>query len=1094
MRPSDPHLQRVRDRVRRRVELGGGLESTVPTPGPTPLEVLHVDRAREELEGLGDIGGLSVAVDDLKRVDLPDTEARLLGGGEVGPTELVAYEAIVLGKEYPVFRVRSDAAVFVPEDVAALPLPVQARLGDVALADRLKRVFQGVARLDLTGLGAPYAGTAFVVGPDRLLTNRHVAELFAYGQGRAITLAASYRPRGAFGHELAPGEAGAPQDLAGETVPVTGVEWIHPYWDAALVRVEAGWLAARGRAELVLEAEEPTATVDRAVAVVGYPAFKHTNLASYNDLQRVVFRNVFEVKRFQPGVVTALGDAVYGGGVKRRVLQYDSSTLGGNSGSAVVDLATGRVLGLHFYGDPSRANYAVPAWELARDRIVRTHVVFSALLPAGAPRAAWDAEWGEAPAAEPPAAPDGGGPQGLVAAPPPDATSPDGASASPALAADADTPAAPARRPLAERFGPLWFERANDVSLATLAEDPEVGRDVVRELVHALGADDAAARLEAGRAAPVVTEGATRPRIVYLPGIVGSHLVGVDDGDRSWLDPLEIVFGRLDRTLALDPDGTGSADGRRVSPAGLIGAAYGGAMRRWRALGFEVEPFAYDWRLPIRTLAGHLDAALRSAATGGPVVLACHSMGGVVAAAWAAINEQEGKKDWRTLVRSAVMIGSPLGGSFAPMEVVSGTYGLLRALAAASTRAELPDLQAMGATLWGLLDLLPRDDVFPNAGGAVAALLDPATWTGPAKPGPKLLASARATHALVGSSPIFERSTAILADEWPTVAAWTPGPAGPLPGTTERGDGTVPARSAGLPAFKDRIYVATGHRHSALMNHPNVIEAVAELASGRAVSALARWTRPDAFALAQGATESAQPSAEATGLAFQARAKLGAVTPADLQRLLDPEGEPPRPILHAHAEDGDHAEAEEAPLDAEPSGPQWVERYPGDRTTAGLVQPFRKQVQRFIGALEEAGATIRITATLRPPQRAWLMHYAWLVASGEMDAAKVPEFPGLPINWVHATPEASIAAAKAMVARYGLVYRPAIRSLHTEGRAIDMNTVWAGRIQVRDASGSVVTLDASAGTDLNPALHAVGRGYGVLKLVKDRPHWSATGS
>jgi hypothetical protein len=52
-------------------------------------------------------------------------------------------------------------------------------------------------------------------------------------------------------------------------------------------------------------------------------------------------------------------------------LAHDSSTLGGNSGSAVVDVSSGRVVGLHFAGEYRDANYAVPAYELARDGFVR---------------------------------------------------------------------------------------------------------------------------------------------------------------------------------------------------------------------------------------------------------------------------------------------------------------------------------------------------------------------------------------------------------------------------------------------------------------------------------------------------------------------------------------------------------------------------------------------------------------------------------------------------------------------------------------------------------------------------------------------------
>ena len=43
------------------------------------------------------------------------------------------------------------------------------------------------------------------------------------------------------------------------------------------------------------------------------------------------------------------------------VVLHDCSTLGGNSGSVLLDLATGEAVGLHFAGRFLEANYAVPA-------------------------------------------------------------------------------------------------------------------------------------------------------------------------------------------------------------------------------------------------------------------------------------------------------------------------------------------------------------------------------------------------------------------------------------------------------------------------------------------------------------------------------------------------------------------------------------------------------------------------------------------------------------------------------------------------------------------------------------------------------------
>jgi hypothetical protein len=170
------------------------------------------------------------------------------------------------------------------------------------------------------------------------------------------------------------------------------------------------------------------------------------------------------------------------------------------------------------------------------------------------------------------------------------------------------------------------------------------------------------------------------------------------------------------------------------------------------------------------------------------------------------------------------------------------------------------------------------------------------------------------------------------------------------------------------------------------------------------------------------------------------------------------------------------------------SGPAWCARFPGDATTASLALPWRRDVQRFIASLEAGGARVRITSTYRPPERAWLMHWSWRIAAGE-----VGEQAGIPIRWEHPDRDASIEAARQMVQAYGIAHRPAIESRHTERLAIDMAVRWTGWLTVTDARGQRQRLDDRRGLDLNPELWRVGSSYGVHKLRTDKPHWSSDG-
>ena len=86
--------------------------------------------------------------------------------------------------------------------------------------------------------------------------------------------------------------------------------------------------------------------VGRDIAVVGYPAFDPRNPA---DVQNSVFGSVYYVKRLQPGKLGARR-AIRSFENTVSAMTHDASTLGGNSGSAVLDVASGKIVGLHFAG------------------------------------------------------------------------------------------------------------------------------------------------------------------------------------------------------------------------------------------------------------------------------------------------------------------------------------------------------------------------------------------------------------------------------------------------------------------------------------------------------------------------------------------------------------------------------------------------------------------------------------------------------------------------------------------------------------------------------------------------------------------------
>ncbi len=178
---------------------------------------------------------------------------------------------------------------------------------------------------------------------------------------------------------------------------------------------------------------------------------------------------------------------------------------------------------------------------------------------------------------------------------------------------------------------------------------------------------------------------------------------------------------------------------------------------------------------------------------------------------------------------------------------------------------------------------------------------------------------------------------------------------------------------------------------------------------------------------------------------------------------------------------------------AEPSGVVWVSRFPTSASVDDLLPDFRDRVSAFISAVKRGGAAVSIAATYRPPERAYLMHWCCRIASGEQDPSAVAPFAGVAIDWAHGGDVAAARdAAKAMMKGYAIKFPAALVSRHTQRRAIDMDIDWKGTLRVTDFNGVVHAIDAPS-NHMNPILHEVGRSFGVIKLVKDPPHWSDDG-
>jgi len=181
------------------------------------------------------------------------------------------------------------------------------------------------------------------------------------------------------------------------------------------------------------------------------------------------------------------------------------------------------------------------------------------------------------------------------------------------------------------------------------------------------------------------------------------------------------------------------------------------------------------------------------------------------------------------------------------------------------------------------------------------------------------------------------------------------------------------------------------------------------------------------------------------------------------------------------------------------SGKKWVAKFPDAKTTASLSNDFRPGCEAFILAMRSAGATVTVTSTRRPAERAYLMHFCWRIFKQTINPQNVPAKAGVGIEWVHTKADGSIdlaasrAAAKAMVNAYGIAYPPALKSRHTEGRAIDMTIKWSGNLVITNRDNTPTTVTTTPRNGFNLALRKVGKTYGVTKNASDPPHWSTDG-
>ena len=238
---------------------------------PEDVEIALGQPVRTAVERSAD--GARRAIDKIRR-DGPDAQ--------LDPEEVVGTEAIILLVGRP--------AILIQEGKFFPPPEVWAKLEDSR--DAIQTAIQSVGRIEVKGHPAmDWIGTGWLVAPDVVITNRHVAKEFCRQSGRSWVFEPGMKGRIDFHEEFGGGTAAE--------FGLTEVIGVHDDYDLALFRATRRSAGKALPPPLKLVPTSTRPRKGREVYVVGYPA--SDSRRNDPDEMRRIFDNIYNVKRLQPG-------------------------------------------------------------------------------------------------------------------------------------------------------------------------------------------------------------------------------------------------------------------------------------------------------------------------------------------------------------------------------------------------------------------------------------------------------------------------------------------------------------------------------------------------------------------------------------------------------------------------------------------------------------------------------------------------------------------------------------------------------------------------------------------------------------------------
>eukprot|EP00698_Gefionella_okellyi_P019921 TRINITY_DN6182_c0_g1_i3.p1 TRINITY_DN6182_c0_g1~~TRINITY_DN6182_c0_g1_i3.p1 ORF type:complete len:644 (+),score=116.89 TRINITY_DN6182_c0_g1_i3:1956-3887(+) len=198
-------------------------------------------------------------------------------------------------------------------------------------------------------------GTAWLIAPSIAITNTHVARELVVKDSATMELSL---PSAFVNFAECPKAR-----ESGLRARVLKVLYMAPNWreeyvayppDVALLQLDMSTIPEPDRPQPIPLEDDPEFAlgIDSQIGVIGYPA-PDTGGEQTTMEQSAYFKDELNIKRFAPGLLTGY----YGD--NNEAMKHDASTLGGNSGSVVLNLYSGGAVGLHYSGWKLQYNLAI---------------------------------------------------------------------------------------------------------------------------------------------------------------------------------------------------------------------------------------------------------------------------------------------------------------------------------------------------------------------------------------------------------------------------------------------------------------------------------------------------------------------------------------------------------------------------------------------------------------------------------------------------------------------------------------------------------------------------------------------------------------